>query len=312
MNSINSTFQSAPDLDGLDVIARPDDRPKTAAPFYKGWTSFSRRTVSLTLLLMHLFALSALFFRPRLVDIILFLAFYLATGFGVTIGFHRLLAHRGFQSSPFLTGLLGFLGTATLQGGPVWWVGVHRKHHHASDRDGDPHSPINSFVHGHMGWMFEKDGLNGFPELARDVSANKFLAWLDKGLAGILPWLTTAVICFLVGGFRGVIWGAVLRTVFVWHATWCVNSVCHRWGSRPHSLKENSRNSWWVGLWALGEGWHNNHHAYPRAAVHGHHWWQIDASAYVLTLLEKLRLVSKVIRARDGSYIKAETKAQIF
>lgn len=246
---------------------------------------------------MHAGALSALFFRPNLTDIALFVGFYLATGFGITIGFHRLLTHRGFVCPRPLKWALAFLGTAALQGGPVWWVGVHRRHHQTSDTVDDPHSSLKGLWYGHMGWMFEKEGLPRCPEHSRDLAGDKFLLWLDRGLNSGLPWLSTAAVCYLVGGWSGLVWGAFVRTVFVWHATWCVNSVCHRWGSRPHQTREQSGNVWWVGLWALGEGWHNNHHAHPRAALHTQHWWEIDPSGYVIRLLEKLRLVDKVVRA---------------
>lgn len=261
------------------------------------WMSFSSATVRPTLILMHAAALLAFFFRPTLVDLVLFAALYLATGFGITIGFHRLLAHRGFECSRLITYILAFLGVAALQGGPVWWVGVHRRHHQVSDREGDPHSPIKNFFEGHLGWMFSREGLPKHPALSRDVATDRFLVWLDTGPGSAVPWLSTAAVCFVVGGLSGVIWGAVVRTVFVWHATWCVNSVCHRWGRRPHRTRENSGNVWWVGLWALGEGWHNNHHANPRAALHNYHWWEIDPSGYVLRLLERFHVIHKVIRA---------------
>ena len=111
---------------------------------------------------------------------------------------------------------------------------------------------------------------------------------------GFLPWAATAAVCFLVGGFSGLVWGAVVRTVFVWHATWSVNSICHKWGSRPHPTQENSGNVWWVGLWALGEGWHNNHHAFPRSARHGLRWYQIDVNWIQIWMLEKAGLLKHV------------------
>jgi stearoyl-CoA desaturase (Delta-9 desaturase) len=261
------------------------------------WTSFSGTTVRITLILMHAALISVFIFPPTLTDIILFLSFYLATGLGVTIGFHRLLAHRGFECSRYLKWLGAFWGTAALQGGPIWWVSVHRKHHQVSDGEGDPHSPVNDFWYGHIGWMFQRSGLPQYPALAHDLSQDKFLAWLDRGVNSGIPWFLTLVVCFCIGGVSGVVWGAVVRTLFVWHATWSVNSICHKWGSRPHPTQENSGNVWWVGLWALGEGWHNNHHACPRAAIHGFHWWEIDLSGYVIRLLEKLGLVHKMVRA---------------
>lgn len=248
--------------------------------------------------LIHLAAIPAFFFVPSITDLALFVTFYLLSGFGITIGFHRLLAHRGFDCSRFQYRLWAILGTAALQGGPVWWVGLHRKHHQASDREQDPHSPRESFFHGHIGWMLKKSRLSRHMRLASDLSKDPVVYWLDKGINPVLPWLATLVICLAIGGWTGVLWGGILRTIWVWHATWCVNSVCHRWGQRPFDTRENSGNVWWVGLWALGEGWHNNHHAQPKAAIHTHHWWEIDPSAYLLWTMEKLHLIKNVVRSR--------------
>lgn len=257
---------------------------------------------------MHLAAATAFFFAPRLTDFILFFIFYLVSGFGITVGYHRLLTHRGFECSRFLRRFWALLGMAALQGGPVEWVGVHRRHHQASDRDGDPHSPRLSFFHGHIGWMLKKS--KGFQPtvLARDLMEDKFLAVLNGGVAQLLPWLATIGICWLIGGWKGVVWGGVLRTVFVWHVTWSVNSVCHRWGSRPHQTRENSRNQWVVGLLALGEGWHNNHHYDPKAALHTEHWWQIDFSGYIIWTMEKLGVVRKVVRFNRRAVIAESQK----
>jgi stearoyl-CoA desaturase (delta-9 desaturase) len=256
------------------------------------WITISALTI------IHLAGVSAFFFRPSLTDIALFFTFYLLTGFGITIGFHRLLSHRGFECSPWLTRLFAFLGTAALQGGPIWWSGLHRKHHAATDRDGDPHSPVlGTFFHSHMGWMLKRAKLSRHAALARDLAEDPYIAWLDRGINAAAPWLLTVGVCYLVGGWTGVVWGGVVRTIWVWHATWCVNSVCHIWGRRPHPTRDKSGNVWWVGLWALGEGWHNNHHAHPRAAIHTHHWWEIDPSAYVLMALERVGLIRNVVRS---------------
>lgn len=263
-------------------------------------TRFSGTTVRITLAVLHLALVAVVIFPPTLTDIALFLSFYLFTGLGITIGFHRLLAHRGFECSRYLMWLCAFAGTAALQGGPIWWVGVHRRHHQVSDREDDPHSPVKGFWYAHIGWMVQREGLPQHSPLAHDLSQDRFLRWLDRGPNGGLPWLATLAVCFAVGGVSGIVWGAVVRTVFVWHATWSVNSFCHIAGRRPHSNRENSGNLWWVGLWALGEGWHNNHHAFPRAAVHGHRWWEIDLTGYVLRLFEKLGLIHRMVRANPA------------
>jgi fatty-acid desaturase len=275
------------------------------------WTSFSTETVRPMLILIHAMALSALFFRPTLKDLLLFVGLYLATGFGITVGFHRLLTHRGFDSPSWFTALLAFLGTAAMQGGPLWWVSVHRKHHQQSDREADPHSPAENFVHGHMGWMFRRGGLTAYPKLVRDLATNRFLVLLDSGPLSAVPWLTTVAFCYLVDGMHGVVWGAAVRTVFVWHATWCVNSVCHRLGSKPHKLRDNSGNVWWVGLWALGEGWHNNHHAHPRAAIHTFSRWQVDPSAYFLAIVERLGLARNIIRSGPRATVVDPASASV-
>lgn len=244
--------------------------------------------------LLHFIALGALFFRPKVTDVLLFLVFYFATGFGVTVGFHRLLAHRSFECSRLTKWCLAFLGTAALQGSPIWWVRIHRAHHQASDQAGDPHSPHESFFHGHIGWMLRRLSLIGKGDLTKDVTADRFLLWLDQGVTPFVPWLLTAAICFLVGGWSGFIWGAALRTVCFWHATWCVNSVCHRYGSRPRKTADQSGNVWWVGLCALGEGWHNNHHAFSSSALHGFRFREIDLSGYLILLMELIGLAWKI------------------
>lgn len=253
---------------------------------------------------IHLLAILAFFFRPRLVDIALFFGFYLLTGFGITIGFHRLLAHRSFECPTWMMRVWAFLGTAALEGGPIRWVGIHRKHHQATDKEDDPHSPLVSrykilgFIHSHFGWFCKQVGFVQNPAKPRDLLKDPFLLFLERGVNFFFPWLATVAICFALGGWKGVVWGGILRTIFVWHITWCVNSVCHIWGSRPIPTPDRSSNVWWVGILALGEGWHNYHHADPRAALHTHHWWEIDLSGYILRTMEKMHLIQKVARYR--------------
>jgi stearoyl-CoA desaturase (delta-9 desaturase) len=123
---------------------------------------------------------------------------------------------------------------------------------------------------------------------------------MDRGLLFVLPWVLTGVFCFALAGWRGVLWGTIIRTLALWHVTWCVNSICHRWGRRPNQTRDESGNVWWVGLLSLGEGWHNNHHARPASALHGWRWYEIDVSGYVIRLMARLGLISQVIRATRG------------
>lgn len=248
---------------------------------------------------IHLFSLAGLWYWPRAVDLYLFLGSYLVTCLGIGIGYHRLLTHRGFVCSRWLRLLLAWTGGAALQGGPSRWVAMHRRHHQKADREGDPHSPLKSFFYGHVGWVMRWDEQDAadHTQLVPDVSGNdSWMRVMDRGLLFILPWALSAAVCFAIAGWRGVLWGAVIRTLALWHVTWCVNSVCHLWGSRPNQTKDGSRNVWWVGLLSLGEGWHNNHHARPSAAVHGWRWYQVDVSGYIIKLMARLGIVWKVVR----------------
>ena len=248
---------------------------------------------------IHLLGLLALWFWPRPIDFLLFLVWYLATTLAIGVGYHRLLTHRGFISPRWMRRLLAWTGAAALQGGPARWATIHRRHHRLTDRPGDPHSPTKGFVFAHMGWVMCRDDQEGsdFRELAPDVcGSDQLIRVLDYKLLFVLPWLLVASSCYLVAGWRGVLWGAVIRTLVLWHLTWCINSVCHVWGKRPNATRDESRNVAWLGLLTLGEGWHNNHHARPAAAVHGWLWWEVDISGYVIRTLARLGLIRNVVR----------------
>ncbi|MBM3462826.1 MAG: acyl-CoA desaturase [Armatimonadetes bacterium] len=250
--------------------------------------------------IIHAMAFAALWYRPRLVDVSLLVVMYALSGFGITIGFHRLIAHRGFSCPAWLRHTLAFLGTSALQGGPISWTANHRRHHQVSDREQDPHSTVFGLFYSHMGWILLKsrEHRSRLEHLVKDLRKDAFMRWLDRPFNSIVPALTLGVLCYLVAGVQGVLWGTFLRTVLVWHATWCVNSFCHFFGSRMYATPDKSTNLWWVGLFALGEGWHNNHHASPRVAFHGRTAWQIDASACVIKFMERLGLARDVIRPK--------------
>jgi stearoyl-CoA desaturase (delta-9 desaturase) len=249
---------------------------------------------------VHAFSLLGLWYWPRMIDAGLFLGLYLVTCLGIGIGYHRLLTHRGFVCRRWLRRVLAWMGGAALQGGPARWVAMHRRHHQKADREGDPHTPLAGFFHGHVGWVMRWDEQDAADhhQLVPDVSGDD--AWMrvmDRGLLFMLPWALTGLLCYAVAGWRGVLWGTVIRTLALWHVTWCVNSICHTWGRRPNETRDESRNVWWVGLLSLGEGWHNNHHARPAAAVHGWRWYEIDVSGYVIRLMARVGLVRQVVRA---------------
>jgi stearoyl-CoA desaturase (delta-9 desaturase) len=235
-----------------------------------------------------------------------------ATGFGVTLGFHRLFAHRSFATSRPVEWALMILGCAAGQSAPFFWIATHRLHHRHSDADGDPHSPHTAdgrplglwrgFWHAHLGWLF---GL-GFaypPAVVRDLAARPDLAWIDRHwlLWYVLGLLVPALAGYAIGGtaydaLMGFLWGGLLRHFLTIQATFLVNSLNHLWGTRPYATADHSRNNLVTGILAFGEGWHNNHHAFPWSARHGLRWWQPDLSWWLLWLMERAGLVWRVRR----------------
>ena len=261
-------------------------------------------THSILVIGLHVIGLSCLWFWPRPVDLALLLGLYLCTTLAIGVGYHRLLTHRGFKCGQWLRRGLAWMGAAALQGGPARWAAIHRRHHQTADKQGDPHSPLMGFLHAHVGWVLLPDAAEGndYRELVPDVCGqDPWIRMLDRSrFSFILPWALTAVFCYIIAGWRGVLWGTVLRTLALWHFTWCINSVCHVWGKRPNFTRDESRNVWWLGLLTLGEGWHNNHHARPVSALHGWRWYQIDISGYVIRLLARLGVVWNVVRETRG------------
>jgi stearoyl-CoA desaturase (delta-9 desaturase) len=240
----------------------------------------------------------------------LLLGMYLLTGLGITVGYHRLFTHRAFETSRVLKATFAILGSMAVQGPVLHWVAVHRRHHQHSDKDGDPHSPhrhgrgvlavLRGLFHAHVGWVF----LPVTPHLMRYVSDLRqskmiriisalFPVWVLAGLA--IPTILGGLITLSwSGAFLGFIWGGLVRIFLVHHVTWSVNSVCHFWGSRPYRTGDHSRNNLLFGILALGEGWHNNHHAFPTSARHGLRWWQFDASYWVIRMLAAMKLAWSV------------------
>lgn len=240
------------------------------------------------------------------VDLALFLAMYTVCAFGITLGFHRMLTHKAFQAHPWLKTFFLISGSMAMQGPALHWAATHTQHHANSDDEGDPHSPLKSLWHAHVGWI-----LNDFkPDIQKYAGAmlkdpiivfvhNTFWLWVFAGLT--LPALIGAGAAYLMGqsvwfgALTGLIWGGFVRLFFNQHVTWAVNSICHTFGSRQFETTDESRNNFLFGILAMGEGWHNNHHAFPRSARHGLSWKQPDPSAWAIWLMEKLGLIKDVV-----------------
>ena len=210
---------------------------------------------------------------------------------GICVGYHRLLTHRSFETYPFIKRALTLIGTLAGQGGPAVWVGTHRIHHQFSDKDGDPHSPKHSFWWGHVIWLyfFENPVARSH---AADVMNDPWLRWLDQ--LWFLPFFGLAILLWWIGGLPFLVWGFFLRMVVTFHSTFAVNSVAHRWGYRTYETPDDSRNNVWVALLTFGEGWHNNHHAFPQSARHGLRRREIDPAFQFIRLLEKCGLAWNV------------------
>ena len=238
---------------------------------------------------------------------------------GINLCFHRLLTHRGFTCPKWLEHGLALLGVCCLQDTPARWVAIHRLHHQHSDRQPDPHSPLVNFFWAHMGWVLirnrEHARLPFFEQYARDVLRDPFYLRLERHVAWFWIYWAHALLYFFAGlacgwlatgqwmlgvqfGLSLLLWGVILRTVLVWHITWAVNSVTHVAGYQNYDTRDDSRNHWLVALIANGEGWHNNHHAEPRAASHGHRWWEVDVTYWAIRALELAGLAKNVVRPR--------------
>ena len=231
--------------------------------------------------------------RVEGIHLALFFGGWALTGLGITVGYHRLITHRSFETSGAVKAILLILGSMAVEGAVIGWVENHAKHHLYSDREGDPHSPRQGFIHAHWGWLSDFSS----------IEPNKYAPWLQgdrvaKFVSTTFPvWIVAGyLIPTLIAGWEGLIWGGLARQFVVHNVTFAVNSICHRWGGRPFKTNDLSTNNWIVGILGLGEGWHNNHHAFPTSAFHGLRWWELDLSALVIRGLAAVRLVWNVKR----------------
>jgi fatty-acid desaturase len=250
------------------------------------------------LLMFHIGAVAALFFFSWTGLFVALFLYWVTGGLGLGICYHRLLTHRSFATPKWFEYFLTVCGATAMEGGPLLWVAIHRKHHQFADKEGDPHSPRDGRWWAHAGWVLTGNALRQdvatLKRYVPDLAEDRFHVWLTK--YHLAPMAILAVVLFAIGGFRLVLWGIFLRTVVGLHATWIVNSAGHIWGSRRFETRDTSTNNWWIALVSFGDGWHNNHHAYPVSARHGLKWYEVDLNWYTISMLKRLRLVSHIHR----------------
>lgn len=243
---------------------------------------------------------------PR--DLLLLGLIFSVTNVGIGIGYHRMLTHTGFGAQSWLRGLLIILGCMAWEGAPVMWASTHIKHHAHSDEEHDPHTPLHGFWHAHVGWIFDRKNFADVKLYAPHLLEDRTVMMVDRFS---WVWMTLALaIPFALGGWTGLLWGGVVRIFLTTHITWCVNSVCHTFGKRAFETTDESRNEWVIGLLAFGEGWHNNHHAFPRNAFHGMRWWQLDVNGLIIRGLEAVGLVWNVQRVAPEAEVAQRTRMQ--
>lgn len=268
--------------------------------------------VLIAIAVMHVGCLAAPFYFSWSGFVVSCILAWLTGALGVTLCFHRLLTHRSFKTPKWFEYFLTALGCMACQGGPIQWVGTHRLHHRHSDAPSDPHSPTHGFTWSHVFWCLQKNQ-GGMPwtapNAARDLCRDPAMRLFNRYY--IVPQLVAILFCYLGGegaaaylnwqtsGLSWVFWGVAVRTVFVYHATWFVNSASHTWGYRNYNTNDHSTNLWWVALLAFGEGWHNNHHGDQRAAAHGRLWFELDVTYWTIRLLSVIGLAHDIVQERE-------------
>lgn len=299
-------------------IARP---ARLESPIKNGRATFLWSHV---VVVLGLHVLSLLAFVPWLFSwtgvVLCILGLYVFGTLGINIGFHRLLAHRGFKSPRWFEHVLVTLGVCCLQGTPGRWISNHRMHHQFSDVEEDPHSPLVSFIWAHFEWMLtenkQRSWISTYDKYAPDIMRDRYYLQMERTASWLLIYIAHAAAFYVAGftfgwllpngslvaglqlGASVLVWGVIMRTVLVWHITWSVNSLTHTSGYRNYETNDYSRNNWLVALLAAGEGWHNNHHAQPRCAAAGHRWWELDPSNWAICAFALAGLATDRVQVR--------------
>ena len=269
--------------------------------------------VSLPFISVHVGALFALTISPSPFALFMVFLMYFIRMFGITAGFHRFFSHKTFKTSRAFQFILAYLATSSAQMGPIWWASHHRHHHKYTDEIEDPHTPtLKGFFWAHVGWIMSPSNVPTKEEYVGDLKRFPELRFLDK--YHYLAPFSMAVSLFALGeymalnhsqygtnGIELLMWGFFVSTVILYHATFTINSVCHVFGYRTYDTKDGSVNNWLIAILTLGEGWHNNHHAFPNSERQGHKWYQIDICHYILWSLSKIGIVWDIRDVPDDS-----------
>jgi stearoyl-CoA desaturase (delta-9 desaturase) len=271
-------------------------------------------TVSVTIFWLIQLSAITVFFVPFTWPMIGLWAFsHFFRAIGLTLAFHRYFAHRAFKMGRLTQGVWSFIGTAAMQKGPLWWAGHHITHHKYADRDGDPHSPhISGFYYAHIGWFahdIKYDKLEVTNPVIRDFSKYPELRFFDT-----YYWVPPVIWCaalYAIGGLQWLAWGFLLPTMTLAHATFAINTINHLFGTRRFRTMDESRNNWWTAIFAAGEGWHNNHHRYQRAARNGFYWYEFDPTWYVIRTMGWLGLAWDIQPVPERIYREAEATARM-
>ncbi|XP_022153644.1 palmitoyl-monogalactosyldiacylglycerol delta-7 desaturase, chloroplastic-like [Momordica charantia] len=310
----------------------PKEMMKPPRPYERRkWTKLDK-DIACSLFLVHLLCILAPFQFNWSAFWVAFVL-YIVTGlFGMTLSYHRNLAHKSFKLPKWLEYLFAYCGVQALQGDPMDWVSTHRCHHQFVDTERDPHSPIRGFWFSHILWLFDSYNLtkkvcpkyfsnfqklernifvlfskHGKPENVADLEKQAFYRFIHQTY--LLHPIVLAVILYVVGGIPFLVWGMAVRIVVVLHFTLMVNSVCHIWGKQSWTTGDMSKNNWWVSLITFGEGWHNNHHAFEYSAKFGLEWWQLDFGWYMILFLQAIGVATHV-KLPSQSHMQNATSRQ--
>ncbi|MDR6539973.1 stearoyl-CoA desaturase (delta-9 desaturase) [Acinetobacter bereziniae] len=273
-------------------------------------------------IILHVACLGIFYVGVSWFAVTFMLLFYLIRMFSITAFFHRYLSHKTFQTSRIVQFVFVLIGTMSAQRGPLWWAAHHRYHHRFTDTEHDPHSSTYGFWYSHLGWFLNDYNFATRKEVVKDWLKYPELVWLDRfsliivlltavSIYALGEWLAVVYPSLATSGLQLLVWGFVVSTVLLIHATLCINSLAHLYGSRDFETEDQSRNNLFLSIITLGEGWHNNHHYYAGSARQGFYWWQIDITYYLLKMMSWIGLVwgLKPIPARVYEFSKIAQSA---